>query len=400
MKVRLLSVGMLLVGALSAQVINTDTLTNAPLNSAQNLLNSTKKLTVGGYGQIDYNQGFNDTARTNGKLDVHRMVLFFGYKFNDRVNFVTEVEFEHVKEVYVEQAFINYKILPALNLKAGLMLIPMGIQNEYHEPTTFNGVERTSVEHDIVPTTWRELGIGFGGNIDNLSLKYQIYAVNGFLGYDGGGKLRGKDGFRKGRQKGAESTMSTPNLSTKVDYYGIKGLKLGLAGYFGKTQSTLYDGLLNNDTTGLLQQADSSVVGLTMVGFDVRYTFKAFQARGQVIHSSVSNTKEYNTFTGKDLGSSMLGYYGEVGYDVLSLFNKDVKEELVIFGRYEYWDTHATVTDELTKNDVYDRSAITVGLSYHVAKGAVIKVDYQMFENEAEGNQSSNFFNMGLGVWF
>ena len=389
-----------MTGSLSAQVINTDTITNAPLNSAQNLLNSTKKLTVGGYGQIDYNQGFNDTARTNGKLDVHRMVLFFGYKFNDRVNFVTEVEFEHVKEVYVEQAFINYKINPAINLKAGLMLIPMGIQNEYHEPTTFNGVERTNVEHDIVPTTWRELGIGFGGNIDNLSLKYQIYAVNGFLSYDGGGKIRGKDGFRKGRQKGAESTMSTPNLSTKVDFYGIKGLKLGLAGYFGKTQSTLYDQLSKTDTTGLAQQADSSVVGMAMVGFDVRYTFKAFEARGQVIHTSVSNTKEYNTFTGKDLGSTMLGYYGEVGYDVLNLFNKDAKQKLVVFGRYEYWDTQASVTSELTKNEAYDRSAITLGLSYHIAQGAVLKADYQMFDNNASGNKSTNFFNMGLGVWF
>jgi len=402
MKTRLLSVGvaLLMTGSLSAQVINTDTITNAPLNSAQNLLNSTKKLTVGGYGQIDYNQGFNDTARTNGKLDVHRMVLFFGYKFNDRVNFVTEVEFEHVKEVYVEQAFINYKINPAINLKAGLMLIPMGIQNEYHEPTTFNGVERTNVEHDIVPTTWRELGIGFGGNIDNLSLKYQIYAVNGFLSYDGGGKIRGKDGFRKGRQKGAESTMSTPNLSTKVDFYGIKGLKLGLAGYFGKTQSTLYDQLSKTDTTGLAQQADSSVVGMAMVGFDVRYTFKAFEARGQVIHTSVSNTKEYNTFTGKDLGSTMLGYYGEVGYDVLNLFNKDAKQKLVVFGRYEYWDTQASVTSELTKNEAYDRSAITLGLSYHIAQGAVLKADYQMFDNNASGNKSTNFFNMGLGVWF
>ena len=403
MKTILLSVGisMLIASSLSAQVLNTDSTTNAPLNSAQNLLNSNKKLTVGGYGQIDYNQGFDSDTRTNGKLDVHRMVLFFGYKFNDRVNFVTEVEFEHVKEVYVEQAFINYKINPAINFKAGLMLIPMGIQNEYHEPTTFNGVERTSVEHDIVPTTWRELGIGFGGNIDNLSLKYQIYAVNGFLSYDNGlGKIRGKDGFRKGRQKGAESTMSTPNLSTKVDFYGIKGLKLGLAGYFGKTQSTLYDDLSNADTTGLSQQADSSVVGLAMVGFDARYTYKAFEARGQVIYTTVSNTNQYNTFTGKDLGSSMLGYYAEVGYDVLSIFNKNAKQRLVAFGRYEFWDTQATVSSETTKNEAYNRSAITTGLSYHIAQGAVLKADYQMFNNNAPGSKTANFFNMGVGVWF
>ncbi|MGB0887124.1 MAG: hypothetical protein ACPGSL_03280 [Vicingaceae bacterium] len=401
MRLLSLGLGMLVVGALSAQTNKIDT-TNQPLNSAQNVLNNTsqKKFTIGGYGEVHYNQGFNDTTRTNGKLDVHRMVLFMGYKFNDRVDFVTEIEFEHVKEVYIEQAFMNYRINQAFNLKGGLMLIPMGIQNEYHEPTTFNGVERTSVDGSVVPSTWREIGLGFSGNLDELSLKYQVYAVNGFLGYDGGGKLKGSNGFRKGRQKGAESTMSSPNLSAKVDFYGIKGLKLGLAGYFGNTQSTLFDGLSKTDTTGLAEQADSSVVGLAMVGFDLRYQYKAFEARAQVISTTVSNTKEYNTLTGKDLGSSMLGYYGELGYDVLSIFNKDAKERLVLFGRYEFWDTHATVTSELTKNDAYARSAITTGFSYHVAKGAVFKADYQMFSNEAKGSSVSNQFNMGVGVWF
>ena len=50
-----------------------------------------------------------------------------------------------------------------LNLRGGLMLIPMGIVNEYHEPTTFNGVERPSLDSKIVPTTWREMGIGVSG---------------------------------------------------------------------------------------------------------------------------------------------------------------------------------------------------------------------------------------------
>lgn len=401
MKLLSFGIGMMLIGTLSAQTNKIDT-TNQPMNSAQNVLNNTsnQKFTIGGYGQIDYNQGFNDTTRTNGKLDVHRMVVFMGYKFNDRVDFVTELEFEHVKEVYVEQAFINYRINQAFNIKGGLMLIPMGIQNEYHEPTTFNGVERTSVDAHIVPTTWREMGFGFSGNLDNISLKYQVYAVNGFKSYDGGGKLRSKDSFRKGRQKGAESTMSSPNLSAKVDFYGIKGLKVGLAGYFGNTQSTLYDGLPKNDTTGLAEQADSSVVGMAMVGFDLRYQYKAFEARAQVISTTVSNTKEYNNFTGSDIGSSMLGYYGELGYDVLSIFKKDAKERIVLFGRYEFWDTQVTMASGFTKDDKYARSAITAGITYHVAKGAAFKADYQMFNNDVKGNEPSNQINMGVAVWF
>ena len=93
-------------------------------------------VTMGGYGEITYNQ----PEGLNGELDVQRLVLLFGYKFNDRTQFITEIEFEHVEEVFVEQAFLNYSLNDNINLRGGLMLVPMGIINEYHEPTTFNGV--------------------------------------------------------------------------------------------------------------------------------------------------------------------------------------------------------------------------------------------------------------------
>ena len=395
-------IGLVSLNGVNAQVVSTDTTTNAPLNSIQNILsgNGAKRITLGGYAQIDYNQPLNDTASANGKMDVHRMVIFMGYKFNDKATFVTEIELEHVKEVYVEQAFLNYKIKEPINFRAGLMLIPMGIINEYHEPTTFNGVERPNIDGKIVPTTWREMGAGFAGNIDGLSLKYQAYVMNGFLGYDGSGKLRGSDGFRKGRQKGAESTISSPNFSTKVDFYGIKGLKIGAAGYFGNSQSLAYDGLLNSDTTGALDRADSTVVGVSMFGFDLRYQFKALHVRGQVISASISGAGEYNTFTGADLGSSMMGYYGELGYDVLSIFKKDAKEKLILFGRYEFYDTHATVPNGTDQNDSYARTDMTFGATYKVSNGAAFKADYQIFNNNTDGNTPSKQINFGVGVWF
>jgi hypothetical protein len=141
-------------------------------------------LTIGGYGQIDYNQRVSGEEFQNGNLDVHRLVLMFGYKFNDRTQVITEVEFEHVKEVYVEQAFLQYEIQPWLKFRGGLMLVPMGIINEYHEPPTFNGVERPNLDKYIVPSTWREIGAGFTGVFPSASLSYQAYIMNGFKGYD------------------------------------------------------------------------------------------------------------------------------------------------------------------------------------------------------------------------
>ncbi len=196
---------------------NTDTTFSQ--NAATTLLtNATKnRVSMGMYAEVDYNQQFGDSVKHAGKLDVHRLVLLFAYKFNSRTTFVTEIEVEHVKEIFIEQAFLNVKANDMLNIKGGLLLIPMGIVNEYHEPTIRNGVERPNVDKYIVPTTWREIGLGISGNFNNASIAYQLYLVNGFLGYNGEGKFRGVDGFRKGRQKGAESVFSSPNLSAKVD---------------------------------------------------------------------------------------------------------------------------------------------------------------------------------------
>jgi len=397
----LLVIGALLLSTNTiGQVTGTDTTTNEPLNSVSNIIagNISKGLSLGAYVQIDYNQPFGNTVRKNGSLDVHRLVTFMGFKFNDRTHFVTEIEIEHVKEVFVEQAFLSYRIDEKFNFRAGLILIPMGILNEYHEPPTYNGVERPNLDSKIVPTTWRELGVGFSGTFDDLSLKYQLYILNGFNGYDGSGKFRGTDGFRKGRQKGANSFMSAPNLSTKIDYYGIIGLKLGLAVYYGKSQSSMYDGL-DMDNVDAVKTADSSVVRITMLGLDVRYQNKGFEARAQYILASVSNTTQYNAFTGNDLGSLMMGFYVEAGYNVLK-FIKDTRNKMVIFARYENYNTHAHVDDGLNKNYAFNRTDISVGLGFKVADGAVFKADYQLFKNADTSVDDTNQFNLGVGIWF
>ena len=364
-------------------------------NAAEILLQAESKLSIGGYAQIDFNLPFSENERRNSTLDVHRLVLLLGYRFSERTSFVSEIEIEHVSEIYVEQAFLNHELLPGLNLRGGLMLVPMGIINEYHEPPTFNGVERPNLDSKIVPTTWREIGLGFTGRLDNASLKYQLYVMNGFNGYDGSGKFRGSDGFRRGRQKGAESFMSSPTLATRIDYYGIPGLKLGVSSYNGKSQSTLYDGISNDDVAALAT-ADSSSVGINMIGFDARYSKGAFESSGQFNLVNVSNTVSYNEFTGSDLGSSMLGWYVEAGYDLL--YGKHNEQRLVPFVRYEKYNTHAKTEGSLSANKTFNRTEITVGAGWWLTSGTVIKADYQFFNNSLES--AGGQFNLGIGIWF
>ncbi|WP_372936100.1 hypothetical protein, partial [Mariniphaga sediminis] len=260
---------------------------NLYFNIADRLLHTDGNLKIGGYGGVHYNQPLDSEVRQNGKMDVHRFIMLLGYSFSNRTQFISEIEFEHVKEVYIEQAFLQHKINNYINFRAGLLLTPMGITNEYHEPTMFRGVERPLIDNQITPTTWREIGAGFMGYVLPASIKYQAYLMNGFKSYDGGPILSGS-GLRSGRQKGAESIFSSPNFAGKVEYFGIRGLNLGASFYAGKTQSSLYNGMNKNDQVAIAA-ADSSVVGITMLGLDARYSLKGFQLKGQYYYAGLSN---------------------------------------------------------------------------------------------------------------
>ena len=355
---------------------------NSATTQLNNLSLTERGLSIGGYGEITYNN--IDGSSTPAEIDVQRLVMLFAYKFDDRTSFVTEIEFEHVKEVYVEQAFINYSVADGVNLRGGLMLIPMGIVNEYHEPTTFNGVERPSLDSKIVPTTWREMGIGVSGRINNASIRYQAYLMNGFLSYGESHKLRGSDGLRKGRQKGAESVGSDANFAGRIEYYGLPKLKLGVSYYAGNTQTTA-------------PEISNTQIGLSMIGLDYRYINGKLSSRGQFISASLKDTEAYNLAGNKDLGSVMGGYYIEGAYNLLPL---DSRQKLDLFLRYENFNTHQKTAGDLIVNDAFHRNETTFGLSYHLASGAVFKADYQSKGTAVEGSDAIGQFNIGLGVFF
>jgi len=393
-KIIVISVLVFLMGSINAQ---------DEQNSADRLLETEGRLKIGGYGEIHLNRELSSETDYNADLDVHRLVLLFGYQFSEKTQLISELEFEHVQEVYVEQAFIQHKINKYLNFRAGLMLIPMGIINEYHEPTAFFGVERPDLDKYVSPTTWREIGLGFSGTILPVSLKYQIYVVNGFQSFDGNPLLNGSNGLRKGRQKGAESIMSSPNYTAKIEYFGLRGLSLGISTYLGESQSSLYDGLDKNDNN-MIASADSSVVGVSMLGLDARYSIKGWLFKAQYYYTGLSNTEAYNEFTANasgalnNLGSSISGYYVEAAYNVFSIIN-GAEKELYPFFRYENYNMHSSVADNISRNDNFNKTILTTGFSYKLEKSVVLKSDMQFIKSKDDA-EYSKILNLGVGFIF
>lgn len=88
---------------------------NSASTQLNKLLSSESVLSIGGYAELTYNN--IEGSSSPAEIDVQRLVMLFAYKFDERTSFVTEIEFEHVKEVYVEQAFVNYAPIDGVNLR-------------------------------------------------------------------------------------------------------------------------------------------------------------------------------------------------------------------------------------------------------------------------------------------
>jgi hypothetical protein len=192
-------------------------------------------LSIGGYGEVRL-RTFHNTEDDNEDdiFDALRAVLYVGYKFNDNWVMNSEFEFEHAGtggdgSVSTEFLTLDYLWKDEANLRAGLVLVPMGLINEIHEPTFFFGAERPEVERTILPSTWRENGVGIFGRIGDR-IEYRAYVINGFdgSGFDSGG-LRG------GRQKGSKALSNDFAFVARVDVDVAPGLLLGGSVYTGQS---------------------------------------------------------------------------------------------------------------------------------------------------------------------
>lgn len=351
-----------------------------------------QRATVGGYGELHYNDVTNTDAGENpvGKLDFHRFVVFLGYEFNDWVSFHSETELEHTLleageeeggEVALEQAYVDLRYHPAIGVRAGLVLVPVGIINPVHEPPTFNGVERPNVEKVLIPSTWRESGLGIFGRLADR-LDYEAYVMAG-LSASG---LSGKNGIRSGRQSGLRSSTDNLAFAARLSYQ--VDLNLAVAGSF-------YTSSLSSDKTA--PEANLDGVRLTMLEGHARYQKNGFEARGLLVYSTISDVEKLNAAFEKAVGKSQFGGYLELGYDVLGLIAPETEQQVTVFGRYEIYDTHASTTG-FEANDAYARRETTLGLTYRPMPQVALKADYQWLYNKDTHNFRQ--FNLGVGYNF
>jgi hypothetical protein len=342
-------------------------------------------LSLGGYGEANYR--FQPLGGSTG-TDIERLVLYVGYRFTDRIVLNSEIEFEHGGTehggaVNVEFAYLDFKLTEVLSVRVGNVLIPMGFINEIHEPPFFFGVSRPTVEHDLIPATWNENGVGVYGEFKGL--RYRAYVVNGLRATNNGVGFSSEEWIREGRQGGAAAIANTFAGVAAVDYTW-QALRVGVSGYAGRSgQGQVLDGAVVNGDL-LLGEAHAA------------FQYQGFWLRGLLAAGHLGDADRISAANGTTVGQDVLGGYVEAAYDVLSAIFPGGDQALSPFVRYESLDTHKTVAAGTERDPAQSRQLITAGLHYRPIPNVVVKADYQHIFPGAGAQRSS--VNLGVGFVF
>ena len=323
---------------------------------------SASATTIGGYGELHYNNIKNNKGSDSKSIDFHRFVLFIGHEFTDKIRFFSEFELEHSLagegkpgEVELEQAYVEYDYSETITAKAGLFLVPVGIINETHEPPTFYGVERNPVEKNIIPATWWEAGAAF------------TYRAAPGLTFDGAitsGLEVGDDyKIRGGRQKVASAKAENLAYTGRVKYTAIPGLELA---------ATLQ---YQEDLTQGNGAVDSAAA--TLIEAHAIYNVDAFSVRA--LYASWDIDGDEAKALGRD---EQTGWYVEPSYRL--------NEEFGVFARYAAYDNEAGLNGDT------EEKVSTLGVNYYLHENVVFKLDVENYS----GKSDKQGFNLGFGYQF
>lgn len=347
-------------------------------------MEGSSRLSIHGYGELHYNNPDTGSmvpdSDTPAQMDFHRMVWGLSYQFNDRISLHTEVDFEHAAtELELEFAYLDFLIHPAFNVRTGSMLMPVGTLNEFHEPPLFYSVERPYVQAYIIPTTWNEGGAGIFGS-PAPGVKYRIYLVSGL---DASGFSAGT-GIRGGRSKVAEAPSEDLAVVGRVEYVGLPGLQVGISGY-----------------TGDAAQGDEALgdAGVTILEADLFYSIYGFEVRGLYAVISIDDAEAISAATGDTIGEELVGMYIEGAYHLLPLILPNTEQDLVVFVRWEQFNTQDKVPSGLTEDPINDRTILTFGASYYPVPEVALKADIERWEDDAP-DSTGNRFNLGVAYMF
>ena len=399
----------------------------------------------GGYGEMVANfkdYGINrfyghkegNAKQNHNTISIPRFVLAFDYKFTPKWILGAEIEFEYGGtgtsyelentengeyetevekggEVALEQFHITRMIVPEFNIRAGHLIVPVGLTNAHHEPINFFGSSRPEGETTIIPCTWHETGIEFLGKFgkDYATFDYEAMIVTGLNanGFDRNKWVRGgKQGLFEG------DNFTSPAYVARLNYTGVPGLRLGGSIYYCPNTGANSDKLITYDEIGRIP--------VTIYSLDAQYTNKYVTARANYLSGNIAHTDQLGAKNGKlsnksgysrttPIAKRAVSYNAEVGLNLKSIVGGGKNFPVIYpFAQYEYYNSQ----EKGEGMDVMDArcqvSKWNFGLNWRALPNLVVKADYttrQIGTAKVFGTgnyNSENEFGIGIAYigWF
>jgi hypothetical protein len=438
-KFKIIKMNSLRIGLMSAALVAGLATASAQTVAADSVMQHVngKRLSVGGYGEVAMSRNFysDHVSRysladehkddpSHGRFDIPHAVIYLGYDFGKGWTMGTEIEFEHGGvgmayekedeeggeweqevekggEVELEQFWIQKSFGRWANIKAGHIVVPVGLNNAYHEPLNFFTVYRPEGENTVLPSTWHQTGVSFWGRTKGWRYELQFLAGLNSDNFTNTGWIN------KGPGTPTEGEIATKyGTALRIDNYCIKGLRIGLSGYYGHAIGNSYP----NNKDG----AESKYKGVVAIGaIDFTYNNYNWIVRGQADYGYLSDAKQLKYFTNRLNGLSPFHHsafvsknafaYGiEAGYNVFSQIEKlrQDNQKLYLFGRYEHYNPYASKT----KNTSYDYTNVkrmAVGINYYPVKQIVVKAEYShRFLKSQYNNEPAINIGVAYEGWF
>lgn len=364
-----------------------------------------RKYRFGSYGEIlfqkfDYTANRNPNSKGKGSayenrsnVSLPRLVFAFEYRFPEDIIFTSELEIENggtgsameieyeefgeyeqeiekAGEVLLEQFHISKRFSDAFNLRLGHMIVPVGLTNLKHMSTEYLMTTRSESEVSLIPVTWHETGVAVFGTMGNF--RYEAQLVNG-LNPEG---FSTPNWVAYGKQyKFEEIKMTDPAAVLRLDYTLLPALRFGLSGYTGNT--------LNNKTK---EYTGDKTGRLSIGSADFEYLSPNYIARGTVLYGHLDNSKYISNLNKSLAGNSgfprtlvaqnALSYSFEAGWNILPYFPIKTQDRLLVFARYDYYNSMHDTQDGVLPDKLYERELYTAGVNYFFLKNMALKIDY------------------------
>ena len=340
---------------------------------------------LGGYGEM----AFHDSSGTGKpRLDIVRFTIDIDHDFSPAWEVESELEMEHVKleqgmggEIAIEEAFLEYHNNEQIGWRGGLLLIPIGIVNQTHEPNTFLSVDRPLFDRIVIPTTWREIGTGIFGSLSK-GFQYQLYVTEGL--HASSISINGLDPAKQEGSAGAAtsdaifgSDASHPAVSAKAVFQPSEGLQIGASGYF---QPNAFDSL----PSGISGQ-------FLMIMLDGQYAHGPFHLRAEGGMFSVSE----GAAALNGIPKQAVGGYVETAYNIFPILFKSNSSELLPFVRYESFTFNQGPFVEGPDLLHVSHSVLTGGLAFKPIENVILKADYSQIGSNSTPQR--NLFSLGAG---